>query len=455
MRGTRAGARVVVGLAAVLSLGACSSMPFMDRLPVVVTVTPPPPSSAGPTSPSSAAAPDGVPVGTPTSEGLATPFVSGARDWTEVAKQVSPAVVRIDVAGCDTRVVGTGFFIASDLIVTAGHVASGASAISVQYAGGVTPALVVGIDRTTDTALLRTDEPVAPATLKLATAGPGVGAAVGILGYPNGTFNLHATEAGVFGPGSVDYGSTKVEKALRTDASITDGVTGGPVVDPYGALVGLVTGSPLWVSGVDLTIAEKKAKSAALKTAAGGSSGDQSGATDRGARVTSTGFVVPVDQVAAGVNRWREGPNRDLLSCYGDQTPVIDDPFALKVEVASGHAFARDVAGALALHGQAINTGAYEVAYEIFTPRLQQQVEGLYAWRTAQAGAHWDRIEIRSMIGSGNVVEAKVALRTTQDKARGVDGQTCSIWEQSYTMRTSGGGWLIDRVRDLAPPSAC
>ena len=169
----------------------------------------------------------------------------------------------------------------------------------------------------------------------------------------------------------------------------------------------------------------------------------------------STGFVVPAKAVADAVNRWRDSPNRDLLACYGDVAPVIDDPFALSVDVLSGHSYARDVAAALALHGQALNAGTYEVAYEMFTPRLQKELESLDAWRTKEASTHWVHAEVRNLIGTGNVVEAKVALRTTRSAAVDKAGQTCSISEQSYTLRTSGGGWLIDRVRTLAPTTAC
>lgn len=465
------GARVLAGAVVVgASLGACS-VPFADQIPVVVTVTP---TAANP--------PDPAPRATASrQEPLALPFVSGSRSWTDVAKQVSPAVVRIDVAGCDTRVVGSGFFIADDLVVTAGHVVSGATALSVQYAGGVVPALVVGIDRTSDTAMIRTARPVAPKSLRLAAAAApptttppatpsspapptttgtkprgsvagGVGSSVGILGYPNGTFNLHATEAGIVGVETVDYGATKVEQALETDASITDGNTGGPVVDQAGNVVGLVTGSALWISGTDSSIAEKKAKSKGLNRAAAASR--TSGSVDR-SRIKSTGFVVPAAEIATDVERWRDSPNRDLLGCYADVTPVVDDPFALTVDMKSGHSYARDVAAALALHGQAINGGSQEVAYEVLTPRLQAELKSLDAWRTALGSTHWVSATIVSMVGTGNVVEARVTLRTTQAASDSAAGQKCSVWDQSYTLRTSGGGWLIDRIRTEGAPTAC
>ena len=67
-------------------------------------------------------------------------------------------MVRIDVLACDARWMGSGFVVGDHLVMTANHVAEGASAITVQTSDGVTRARVVGLDPDTDSALLRTED---------------------------------------------------------------------------------------------------------------------------------------------------------------------------------------------------------------------------------------------------------------------------------------------------------
>ena len=68
--------------------------------------------------------------------------------------RVRGAVVRLDVASCDARWLGTGFVVGDHEIMTAAHVALDAQTISVQTETGVTSAELIGLDLDADAALL-------------------------------------------------------------------------------------------------------------------------------------------------------------------------------------------------------------------------------------------------------------------------------------------------------------
>ncbi len=147
-------------------------------------------------------------------------------------------------------------------VVTNAHVVAGARYALVQWADGTTALCRQrGIDYVRDLAVLEPVEPEAgrPA-FSLAPAAPGPGAWVVALGFPGGRkTDPQATVSvgrvlpgagGAEGPGGLvlDYGA-----ALRHDAPIFSGNSGGPLVDLEGRLVG-INGAVDLERGVSLTI---------------------------------------------------------------------------------------------------------------------------------------------------------------------------------------------------------
>ncbi len=149
----------------------------------------------------------------------------------------------------------------SGLVVTNAHVVAGARYALVQWPDGTTGlARQRGIDYTRDLAVL---EPVDPqprrASFSLATARPAQGAWVLALGFPGGLQTtgsptvslgrvLGAAEGAGPGGAVLDYSA-----ALRHDAPIFSGNSGGPLVDLEGRLVG-INGAVDLERAVSLTI---------------------------------------------------------------------------------------------------------------------------------------------------------------------------------------------------------
>lgn len=400
--------RVGVSLGAVLALGlaGCSTAAKVEPLePIRVTNT-------------QTVTETYTPVPTIT-EAAATPTTPGPLTWDQIVARVRPAVVRLDVAACDAHWMGSGFAISARRIMTANHVVEGASAITVQHDDGVTTAYVVARDPVTDSALIETEEPVTDTPLELVDSLPPVGEEVAVLGYPLATYELRFTKGVVSGhnePVAFDEVSTN---ALVTDAAINPGNSGGPAVDSRGQIIGLVSAKRLWISGqVD------------------------------GGPAEGQGYVIRADDLAPNLDRWRGQPVHAPDTCEADEDRV--DAAGLEVSVRSGHEAAMDIARSLHLHGSSINRGAYEAAWELFTPRMQGIMGGLDTWSTGLETAYWRALSVESVSTSGEWATVEVALTTAQSSEVGRDGQTCSDWRITYTMLNVEGGWLIDKAKNAA-----
>lgn len=137
---------------------------------------------------------------------------------------------------------GSGVVYAPDLVLTAGHVLERDEDLSVETADGRTlPAGLLGRDHSTDLAVLRVENlGVEAATraegearvgqLSLAVASPGRGDG------PRATFGIVSS---VGGPIRTRRGP-RLERYVQTDASPYPGLSGGPLVDVEGNVVGIM-----------------------------------------------------------------------------------------------------------------------------------------------------------------------------------------------------------------------
>lgn len=163
----------------------------------------------------------------------------------EVYRQDAPGVVSVDVTSSQLGPGGGSGFVLDETghIVTNQHVVDGAENISVRFAGGARKtAEVVGEDPSTDVAVIRVDAPrslLEPLTLGDSDA-LGVGEPVVAIGNPLNV-GISVTTGIVSGLGRPieapnDY---TISNAVQTDAAISSGNSGGPLLDARGVVIGI------------------------------------------------------------------------------------------------------------------------------------------------------------------------------------------------------------------------
>jgi S1-C subfamily serine protease len=276
-----------------------------------------------------------------------------SRAVAHVAKEVSPAVVKIDVRerarsarrggppGDGGQGSGSGFLFTPDgFLITNSHVVTGARRLDVTLSDGQRFAgHVVGDDPHTDLAVVRI---AAPTALPIVPLGDSraiqVGQLVVAIGNPYG-FQCTVT-AGVVSALGRSLRSTSgrlIDEVVQTDAALNPGNSGGPLVTSRGQVIGVNTAVILPAQGICFAIGINTAKIVVGKLLKDGrvrrsyiGVGGQSAplvrklvrhhglAVDSGVLVVSVESQSPAER--AGV---RDG---DIIVGYGDRTVAgIDD----------------------------------------------------------------------------------------------------------------------------------
>ncbi len=169
----------------------------------------------------------------------------------DVAEQVSPSVVKIDVQrrtddGKEQRTgSGSGFLFTPDgLILTNSHVVAESSHLRVSLDGGIdSDAQLIGHDPHTDLAVVKISATAALPYVRLGNSrSVRVGQLVVAIGNPYG-FECTVT-AGVvsaLGRSLRAYSGRLMEDVIQTDAALNPGNSGGPLVNARGEVIGINT----------------------------------------------------------------------------------------------------------------------------------------------------------------------------------------------------------------------
>lgn len=154
-------------------------------------------------------------------------------------RRVLEMTVRVRSLGCEQFGLGSGFVLPDGVVVTNRHVIEQPREVTINtWDGRSLPAEVAGLAQDTDLALLRLEDATGLPVAQLRTAPVTRGEEVLAVGYPGGG-PATVTPGRVLG--TVD-GTVLGEPAevIRVEVEITQGSSGGPLVDRDGLVVGVM-----------------------------------------------------------------------------------------------------------------------------------------------------------------------------------------------------------------------
>ncbi|HEY3337403.1 MAG TPA: S1C family serine protease [Propionicimonas sp.] len=361
-------------------------------------------------------------VSTPSPSPTPIPDLAGA------LQRSTPSVGLVVTSYCaELPSTGTGFMVGDGLVLTAAHVAAGASAMQIVFPGKDPADLeVIDYDEGQDTALLRlVDDDLDLSPLTLAPADARTGQQVGVLGYPLGYTAIHVNSgivSSVDDDVSTEAGS--IENVMTLDAAVNPGNSGGPVINAGGEVVGLISGSAI----ADV----------------------ETGATAEGIH-----FAIPVNRLRSFVDEWSGTESDAFGECEGEYDEDPDSPL-LEMQMRSDDEDADELGAILWQHGEAINQSNYDAAWDLFTPAMKRRMGGLSQWSSKLQSTLWLVLEIRDVARDGDRAVVRTFVRTHQEADRGPGGMTCTIWPLTYHLSLVGEDWLIDRaILRTRKPLAC
>lgn len=178
---------------------------------------------------------------------VAEPSDAGGRiDVRSVADFLRPSVVTISADIGSGVGIGTGVIVTDDgEILTNAHVIDDADEVRVRLAGESEPraATVLAADRGNDLALLRIDGDdfaaatfADPGSVRIGDEVLAIGAALGLDGEPSVTLGIVSAL-----DRSIGQGDVFLDGLIQTDAAISSGNSGGPLVNSQGQVVGINT----------------------------------------------------------------------------------------------------------------------------------------------------------------------------------------------------------------------
>lgn len=193
---------------------------------------------------------DVAPPREPASSTPGSPNGNERVDVARVSSAVGPSVVTIsaDIESGPSigASVGTGMFVTSDgEILTNAHVVEGAAAVRVRLAGETEPrrATVLASDRGNDLALLRIEGDGYPAvtfadpdSIRIGDEVVAIGFALDLDGEPTVTRGIVSAL-----DRTISTASGVLNALIQTDAAISSGNSGGPLVNANGEVVGVNT----------------------------------------------------------------------------------------------------------------------------------------------------------------------------------------------------------------------
>ncbi|HZS35520.1 MAG TPA: trypsin-like peptidase domain-containing protein [Polyangia bacterium] len=181
-----------------------------------------------------------------------------------VVERVGPAVVSIHQGTDPGRRRGSGsgvVFTPDGYILTNAHVVDRAERLEVTLTDGSSHvARVVGVDRATDLAVIRSDRELPFAELG-ASASLRVGQLVVAIGNPLGfSSTVSAGVVSALGRTMRAQGGRALDNVIQSDVALNPGNSGGPLCDSRGRVIGINTAMILGAQGISFSVPVDTAK---------------------------------------------------------------------------------------------------------------------------------------------------------------------------------------------------
>lgn len=186
---------------------------------------------------------------------------------TELVEQLRPSVIHVmgESQRCARRLMGSGFVIDRNHVITNAHVVAGTSTVRLDTVAGVYDSEVVYYNPDLDIAVLKSDGIDLPA-LTWAPQAAQSGADAIVMGFPeSGPFEAApariADRIAISGPDI--YATGRVERESYTvRGTIRQGNSGGPIVDNNGNVLGVVFGSSVDTSDIGYALTAQEVQTA-------------------------------------------------------------------------------------------------------------------------------------------------------------------------------------------------
>lgn len=274
--------------------------------------------------------------------------------------------------------------------MTVAHVVSGGSVIRMIQGTTAVAGTVVGIDESTDVALVR--------------AAPQVGDQVAAIGFPEGdplSFN-QGTVNGLDRKAVID--EIQRHSMIEIDAATHPGSSGGPVIDATGKVVGVVDAGP-----------------------------DH----EPGRRLAVSGTVA-----APLMSTWQDHPDPVNPPECSSVTGPDGKPLPAS---ASPTTRTQQALATLRVYFRAVNNGDFSTAFA----QLHHGA-GLASFIRGVTSSQDSDFAVNAVRTSGGSPMVWLSFTSHQDAGRGPAGrprETCTRWSLDYGFSLSHGLWLIDSVK--------
>ena len=338
----------------------------------------------------------------------------------DVVEQVSSGVLQISNNSCDSTGTGTGFLLSDRLLATAAHVVEGAESITVAVDDTEMRANIIGFDRAADLAVLQLVSAVDGHVFTLAEEIPPRGSETISIGFPGVGEGNQTVTTGVIS--AVGPRAESVVDLIQTDTALNPGNSGGPMLNTFGEVIGVVQFK--WIE----------------------------------ASVDGAAFGATITDAVTFFDGWMANPTIiPTQPCPGVDNASDTEQFVGVVEVRTDHPEAIAVAESVNEYMSAINVGDSATAYNQLAPGLRDNIDlDRFATETSTSFNYAVRLWEVTDAADGSV-DVIVSFTSLQDAAYGPNGETCTYWGLQYVMELSPDlEWLIASASNLEDsPSPC